>query len=198
MNPRVSVCVPTFNGAKYLRACIDSAFTQTFQEFEVIVVDDCSTDHTVEVVESYKDQRLSLFRNERNKGLVGNWNECVRRAQGDFIKFLFQDDVLYPQCVARMMEVFAQHPDLGMVFSRRDLVVEDDAPPQLAHELLANYSDLHLKFDDVQEVTEGRRLFAQHVEKKLNVCCVAEPPSTLIRKEVFQRLGLFKIGRAHV
>jgi len=191
MNPRVSVCIPTFNGAKYLRACLDSAFTQTFPDIEVIVVDDCSTDNTVALVESYRDQRLRLFRNERNQGLVGNWNECVRRAHGDFIKFLFQDDLLYPQCVARMMAVFAQHPDLGMVFSRRDFVVQDDAPQNLVAELVANYRDPHLKFEDVQEINHGDRLFSQHLEKELNVSCVAEPPSTLIRKEVFQSLGLF-------
>jgi len=90
-----------------------------------------------------------------------------------------------------MMQLFAAHPHLGMVFARREFVVQDDAPPDLARELLANYSDLHLKFDNVQEVNNGRRLFAQHLQKKLYLSCVAEPPSTLISKEVFHRLGLF-------
>ena len=189
--PLVSICIPTYNGERWLAECIDSALRQTYTPLEILVVDDCSTDSTAALVSSVPDGRIRLIVNQANRGLVGNWNECVRQAHGEYIKFLFQDDTLHPQCVEKMMRVFAEHPQLGMVFARREFVVADDAPAELTRELLEHYSDLHRKFDGVQSVNHGRRLFAQHLEKEFALSCVAEPPSTLIRKEVFQSLGLF-------
>jgi glycosyltransferase involved in cell wall biosynthesis len=190
-SPLVSICIPTYNGERWISDCIDSALNQTYSPLEILIVDDGSKDQTVELVRKVKDQRVRLVVNPANCGLAGNWNECVRLAKGDFIKFLFQDDAFYPQCVERMMQMFVTQPQMGMVFARRDVVVEDDAPPELAHELLTHYRDLHLQFEGVQAFNQGRRLFDQHLEKKLYLSCVAEPPSTLIHKEVFRHLGLF-------
>ena len=190
-HPLVSICIPTYNGGRWIAECISSALNQTYEPLEILIVDDGSTDNTVEIVRSMEDRRVRLVRNSTHRGLVGNWNECVRLAQGEFIKFLFQDDAFYPQCVERMMQLFAAWPELGLVFARRDFVVEADAPAELAREIVGDYSDQHLKFEDVQALNNGRALFAQHVAKGLYESCIAEPPSTLIRKEVFQRLGLF-------
>jgi glycosyltransferase involved in cell wall biosynthesis len=192
-HPLVSICIPTYNGADWIEDCINSALNQTYAPVEIVVVDDCSTDNTVDLVRSIRDERIRLSINQANQGLVGNWNECVRQAKGEYIKFLFQDDTFYPQCVDKMMQVFVAHPQLGMVFARREFVVDETAPPELARELLEHYSDLHLNFDGVQHVNDGRRLFAQHLEKNFTLSCVAEPPSTLIRREVFQHIGLFNI-----
>jgi glycosyltransferase involved in cell wall biosynthesis len=189
--PLVSICIPTYNGQRWIAECIYSALKQTYAPLEILVIDDCSTDETAAVVRSLNDSRLRLVINQQNRGLVGNWNECVWQAKGEYIKFLFQDDTLDPECVAKMMAVFAEHPQLGMVFARRRFVVADDAPEALARELIDNYSDLHLKFENLQSLNDGRALFAQHVAKEFALSCVAEPPSTLIRREVFQRLGLF-------
>jgi len=190
-HPLVSICIPTYNGGRWIAECIASALNQTYEPLEILIVDDGSTDNTVETVRAAEDPRVRLVVNSSNRGLVGNWNQCVRLAQGRFIKFLFQDDAFYPPCIGAMMRMFATHPDLGMVFARRDFVVEPDAPAELAREIVGHYSDQHLRFDDVQAVNNGRRLFAQHVAKGLDQSCIAEPPSTLIRREVFQRLGLF-------
>jgi glycosyltransferase involved in cell wall biosynthesis len=190
-HPLVSICIPTYNGGGWIAECISSALNQTYEPLEILIVDDGSTDNTVEIARSMRDRRVRLVLNSTHRGLVGNWNECVRLAQGEFIKFLFQDDSFYPHCIETMMRVFAAHPHLGLVFARRDFVVEADAPAELAREIVADYSDQQLKFEDVQAINNGRALFAQHVAKELYQSCIAEPPSTLIRKEVFQRLGLF-------
>jgi glycosyltransferase involved in cell wall biosynthesis len=187
----ISVCVPTYNGAKWLADCLTSALQQTYDQLEILVVDDLSSDDTVALARSFKDERIRISVNSQNRGLVGNWNECVRLAKGNLIKFLFQDDTLYPECIEKMVGMFAAHPHLGLVFARRDIVVEPDAPSELAHQLLSDYKDLHLKFAALKEVTPGRQLFAEHFSSGLYLSCVAEPPSTLIRKTVFQELGLF-------
>jgi glycosyltransferase involved in cell wall biosynthesis len=190
-NLLVTVCIPTYNGEKWLAECIQSALDQTYQSLEILIIDDGSTDGTVSLARSISDSRIRLLVNEKNQGLVGNWNECIRQASGEYIKFLFQDDTLYPECVERMTEPLSANPELGMAFARREWVFEDDAPESLRRELTENYSNPHLQFERVQPVMDGRDLFAQHVKKELKASCVAEPPSTLIRKSIFRRLGLF-------
>lgn len=189
--PLVSICIPTHNGERWIEESVRSAFSQTYQPVEILVVDDRSTDNTLELVRSFKDERVRIVVNATRLGLAGNWNECVKLAEGEFIKFLFQDDALYPECTEKMMQLMSQHPLLGLVFARRDLVVESDAPPDLARALLNEYNDLHLRFERVDAVSNGPDLFAQHLDNSLYQSCIAEPPSTLIRKEVFRRLGLF-------
>lgn len=189
--PLVSVCVPTMNGGRWIAECLASARSQTYERIEILVVDDRSTDNTVDYVRSLKDDRIRVIVNETRRGLAGNWNKCVRLAQGEFIKFLFQDDALYPDCVGRMVSLMLRHPQLGMVFSRRDLKVEGDTPAELAAEIVRNFGDPHLKCGNLQEVNDGRRLFAAHYEQGLYESCIAEPPTTLLRRDLFQHLGLF-------
>jgi len=189
--PLVSICIPTFNGSQWIEKALRSALAQSYEPVEILVVDDHSIDNTVDVVRSFKDERVRVITNEIRQGLAGNWNQCVRLARGGLIKFLFQDDAFYPQCVETMVQVFNKYPQLGLVHARRELVFESDAPTELARELLNEYSELHLKFERVGPIGNGRDLFVQHLERRLYQCCVAEPPSTLIPKAVFARLGLF-------
>src|ERR1700709_90296 len=93
---RLSVCIPVYNGERYLDECLRSVRDQTHADFEVVIVDDCSTDGTRDVVGHHaaQDERIRLSVNAHNRGLVGNWNRCLELASGEWIKFLFQDDVL--------------------------------------------------------------------------------------------------------
>lgn len=190
-NPLVSICIPTYNGAAWLRECLDSALGQTYTNLEILIVDDGSSDETVEVARGIVDARVRVVVNERNRGLVGNWNECVRLAQGEFVKFLFQDDVLYRDCVQRMMDMFRHHPELGLVFSSRDVIVEGNVPDDTARAWLNYAKVLHTRFRVRAGVNDGRALFLQHRDKKFQHCAVGEPTTVLIRKECFRRLGLF-------
>src|SRR5450631_1193388 len=103
--PVISVCVPTYNGSKYLGNCLDSILSQTFNDFEVLIVDDLSSDNTFDIAMAYaeRDKRFKLFQNTVNLGLVGNWNQCVELAGGEWIKFVFQDDVLAPECIEKLL-----------------------------------------------------------------------------------------------
>src|SRR6266498_132578 len=125
--PLVSVCIPTFNASRWIQECVESALAQSYQPLEILVVDDASTDCTVGLVRSLNDGRIRLIENKENMGMVSNWNRCVELARGEFIKFLFHDDILYPDCVERMMRLFVSQNNLGLVFSLRDIVSEGDA-----------------------------------------------------------------------
>src|ERR1051325_8445652 len=99
--PEVSVCVPTYNGSAYVGDCLRSIQAQTFDDFEILVVDDDSDDQTWEIVAQYgkADARIRSVTNPRRLGLVGNWNRCVELSRGEWIKFVFQDDVLKRNCL---------------------------------------------------------------------------------------------------
>jgi glycosyltransferase involved in cell wall biosynthesis len=97
----VSILIPVYNARAFVGQAIDSALRQTFRDIEVIIVDDCSTDGSDAVIASYDDPRIRRFRNERNLGLVGNWNETLRHARGRYITMLHQDDLMEPENVAR-------------------------------------------------------------------------------------------------
>lgn len=125
MQPTITVCIPTYNGARYLRECLDSVLAQTFTDFEILIVDDCSSDDTVSIAREYAS-RYSCIRvvvNGQNLGLVGNWNRCVELVQGEWVKFVFQDDLIEPFCLDKMIAV--SKPEIPIIFCRRKYIFED-------------------------------------------------------------------------
>src|SRR5260370_18406428 len=104
-SPLVSICIPTFNADRWIQECLESALAQIYPRLEVLIIDDASTDETVELVRAVDDKRIRVLVNEPNIGLVRNWNKCIEMARGEFIKFLVHDDILYPDCVQKMMRL---------------------------------------------------------------------------------------------
>ena len=96
-SPRVSIVMPMFNSEKFIRICIDSILNQTFKDFELIVVNDCSTDRSAEIVESYQDPRIKIYRNVRNLGTGMARNFGITIAAGKYIYFIDHDDAILPQ-----------------------------------------------------------------------------------------------------
>ena len=95
--PLVSVLMPVFNGEKFLREAVDSILSQTFTEFEFIIIDDGSTDKTKEIIYHYKDPRIQYFSYNKNKGFIFALDYGLRKATGDWIARMDQDDVSYPK-----------------------------------------------------------------------------------------------------
>lgn len=111
-NPAVSVVVPTYNHAKFLRAAIQSVLDQTFSDWEMVIVNNYSEDETEEVVASFADSRIHLV-NFRNHGVIAaSRNHGIGLARGEFIAFLDSDDVWYPEKLERCMDALAAGADL--------------------------------------------------------------------------------------
>jgi len=108
---RISVCVPVYNMERTLEKTLRSALTQDDEDFEVLVVDNQSTDRTWEIASRLADPRLRVVRNERNLGPYGNHNRCLALATGEWVKFLHGDDELFPGCLARFRRAVAQAPE---------------------------------------------------------------------------------------
>jgi glycosyltransferase involved in cell wall biosynthesis len=188
--PLVSICIPTYNGAEWVAEAIHSALEQTYGTFELLLVDDASADDTVEVARTFSDPRIRIEVNKANLGLVGNWNRCVRLARGEFLKFLFQDDVLYPPCLERMLRLFRSHDRIGLVFARRDILLENPVDPWSVW-WKETFRTVHHQFETIGEINHGRDLFEQYLRKGFCGNWIGEPTSVMVRKECCHRLGLF-------
>lgn len=114
-----SVLIANYNNAKYLIRAIDSVRNQTYSNWEIIIVDDKSTDESYEIYkELIKDERIKIFYNQNNKGCGYTKNKCVELSSGDICGFLDPDDELLPGALTDMMEVHQKHQDVGIVYSR--------------------------------------------------------------------------------
>lgn len=126
--PVLSVCIPTYLGSAHIGATIDSVLAQSFGDFELIIVDDNSTDDTAAIVARYQDPRIRFIRNASNLGPEGNWNRCLSESRGKYFKLLPQDDLLLPTCLERQMAVLERDTEekIALVFCARRVVVTDD------------------------------------------------------------------------
>ena len=120
--PVISVILAVYNGQEFLRLSIESVLTQQLQHFELLVLDDCSTDSSWEYLSQLKDSRVHLFRNEKNKGLFYNLNFLIKKSNTNLVKLWAQDDIMYPHCLQSFVSFHEQYPDLGFSYSARDMI----------------------------------------------------------------------------
>jgi glycosyltransferase involved in cell wall biosynthesis len=113
--PKVSVCIPVYNRAHYIKTAIDSILPQSFSDFELIAVDDGSSDASRDVVRSYADPRVRLECNPHNLGIPATRNRCLALARGEYTAILDSDDCAYPHRLARQVAFLERHPDHAVV-----------------------------------------------------------------------------------
>ena len=122
--PMISVVLPVYNGGGYLKQSLESVLNQNFSEFELLIIDDCSTDGSLAYLQSIQDPRVSLFKNEDNRGLFFNLNFLISQSQSPLIKLWAQDDIMYPQCLNSFVAFHKQYPGIGFSYSGRDMIDE--------------------------------------------------------------------------
>lgn len=187
--PRISVCIPTFNGAPYLRECIQSVLLQSYRDFELVIVDDCSTDGTVEIVRELcaQDERIRFLQNETTRGLVGNWNRCVELANGEWVKFVFQDDAIEARCLERM--IAAAGDSVALIACRRKLVFAADTTDSTR----SFYLEHEAKRDRL--LAGASRISAAACQelalRNVGFNTFGEPTVTMVHRSSFQAFGSF-------
>ncbi len=170
--PLVSVVLPVYNGARYLKEAIDSVLAQSFCDFELIIIDDGSEDESAAIVRAYADDRIRFFQ-QPNKGLAATLNRGISLAAGEFIARQDQDDVCFPERFRRQVEYLKDHPEVGMVGTFAEILAErQKTGRQLAHPL----DDAVLKFG---------LLFDNHFVHS----------SMMIRRAVFDEVGGYSEDR---
>ncbi|QXE20237.1 glycosyltransferase [Clostridium sp. 001] len=174
--PLVSVCIPVYNGEKYIKYTIDSVINQTYKNLEIIICDNCSTDDTVKIVESYNDKRIKLYNNESNIGYTNNVNKCAELSNGKYIKYVYADDTIDKNCIQEMVTVMEKNPDVtlcGVNFCHINEKNEVISEPIL-----------HMN----SEKYPSKVFFKALV---INGNIVGCPSNVMIRKKSFKSIGLF-------
>lgn len=127
MNPRISILLPVYNGEKFLEAAVASALAQTYKDFELVIVDDCSSDGSPALIERLQkqDSRIKSFRNEKNLGLFANYNRCLEQSSGEYIKPFAQDDILDPAALTTMLSILSKDKSIALTSCARNIIDAD-------------------------------------------------------------------------
>ena len=122
--PKVSIVLPCYNGAKLLGEAINSCINQTFKDWELIIINDCSTDNTLEVANSFaeKDKRIKVFTNEKNSKLPASLNNGFRRAIGEYWTWTSDDNLLHPTMLEEMVNYLDEHDEVGFVAADYNII----------------------------------------------------------------------------
>ena len=115
----ISVVLPTYNGAKYISQAIESILNQTFKDFELVIVNDASTDNTLNIISGYaeKDERIKVITNAVNSKLPKSLNIGFSNCKGDYFTWTSDDNILHPDVFEKLVYVLENNSDVGFVFS---------------------------------------------------------------------------------
>ncbi len=169
--PVVSVLVPVFNGEPFLAECLESVLAQDFGDYELLLSDDGSTDGSASVIERYarRNGRIRWWRNPRNLGIGGNFNACLKAAQGRYIKYVLQDDKLIdPSVVRRMVAALESNPSVALVVSAAQLIDAQSRPGKVRD----NFGR--------SGVWDGKQIIVRCLEQDANL--IGEPSLALFRR----------------
>lgn len=131
---KISIITASYNYAQYIEEAINSVINQSYQDWELIIVDDGSSDNSVEIIKQYceKDSRIRLFQHEngQNKGLKETLLLGITHATGDWIAFLESDDALMPENLQKKVEIAEKYPNLGLIFNKVEILSEEKSKRQ--------------------------------------------------------------------
>jgi glycosyltransferase involved in cell wall biosynthesis len=116
--------MPVYNGEKHLREAVDSMLAQSFPDFELVIVNDGSTDRSVEIIEGYDDPRIRLIENSLGKGVVGARNTGIANANGEYVAMMDCDDIACPTRLEEQVAFLDDHPDFGMIGAWSEMIDE--------------------------------------------------------------------------
>lgn len=190
VRPLVSVSVSTYNCARYVVDAVASALAQEYEPLEVVVVDDCSSDGTYELLRSVDDNRLRLYRNEHRLGQVRNRNRGICVATGSLIKFLDGDDYLYPGCVSEMVEAFSLDEAIALVFCARTIVGPTGAESD--DEWSREFRRLERDIVPVPDHSDGRLILTKWLDQGARGNWIGEPTAVMVRRAHLQMVGGFR------
>lgn len=175
---KVSVCVPAYRAEAYIAATIESVLAQTYQNWELIVMDNNSPDRTGDIARSYDDRRITVVTNPETLELADNWNAVSALATGNYLKLLCADDLLHPECLAQQVEILDEHKDVSVVASRRDFI--------------GSQGEVVLKDRGLAGLL-GRRSPDSVVEQVIRsgINPIGWPAAMLFRRSAFEKVGAF-------
>lgn len=132
-SPTVCLCIPTYNAESTLKETLFSLINQRYKNISILIVDNCSTDKTLEIAKSFNDARITVYKNDSNLGGEGNFNRCIELARGEYTAIFHADDVYEPDIVEKQIAFLENNPQVGAVFTQARLIDEHAKPIRLCH-----------------------------------------------------------------
>lgn len=167
---KVDVCIAAFNGEKFIFKTIQSVLGQTYSNFTLYVIDDNSSDKTLEIVRKIKDKRIIIRKNRRNLGMYQNINRCLSYAKSPYIKILCCDDVLDKRCLERQVRILEENPSVTLVYNSSKIIDFKDKP------LFTR------KFYSSDTLVKGEELIKKILKSGRNP--IGEPSCIMLKKKI--------------
>ena len=189
-NPLVSICIPTYNGDKYLVECLETCVNQSFKNYEIIICDDGSTDKTETLIEIYasKYKFIKFFKNEKNLGLVANWNRCLDLSSGTWIKFVFQDDYITYDCIEKFVNEITSSNQL--IVCKRNFILPENPSSDFSN----YYNNVVRTLENTNDYS-GKQFLPELISKiaveNIGLNFIGEPSLIFFKKNIVNEVGLF-------
>ncbi|MBN1824286.1 MAG: glycosyltransferase [Endomicrobiales bacterium] len=171
---KASICVPVFNQAKYIESALNSALKQDYDDFEIVVSENWSTDDTPEILKRYDDSRIKLHKPERHLNMAENWNYCISKSRGEYINLLSGDDTLAAEFLKEQAAVLDGNEEVLFTSSGVNIINESGT-------ITGRYFP-RLK----KGVNKGKEVYGQYVDSNRSSLI-----STLFRRKAYERTGGF-------
>jgi glycosyltransferase involved in cell wall biosynthesis len=181
MTPFISVCIPTYNRSSFLETAIRSVILQTLTDYEIIVIDDNSTDDTESKISEFQNKRIYYIKNPKNLGAVMNFNRCIDLARGEYISILHSDDYFEPRFLEMESAELNRSPHVGMVYSAYYVLHE-----------LTNRTKMIIPHKDSQ-IFDPREQFESLVTRGNYIAF----SGVMVRRSCFKSVGDFNTALPH-
>ncbi len=186
--PLISIVVPTYNGEKYIVATVKSVLQQSFNDWELIIIDDASSDMTLKLIRQFDDSRIKIYDGLGNVGAQANWSRAQKYVRGKYFKLLPQDDLLAADCLQKQVDVLERDPqeEIALVFASRQVI-----GPNGDLRMIRGYKGTHKS----TRIT-GREVINRCTRSGANI--IGEPGSGLIRSDLMRKIGAYTVDHPYV
>lgn len=185
LQPLVSVCIPVYNGEKYINETLDCVLGQTYKNIEVIISDNCSTDRTIELIKAYNDSRVKIFSNEKNEGIKYNYLKVFTYASGKYLTFMGADDGMDITTIEKEVAILEDEKYKDVVLVNGYVSIINDESKQVF----------------LKKFLFGSGLFSSYWAIRSNFLygsnMIGEPNGALFRKEAYDKIPDPKFGKAN-
>lgn len=175
---KVSVVITSYNYDKYIKDAIESILNQSYSDFELVIIDDCSTDNSVEIIKQFEDERIKFIQNEENLGLKSSMQKAISYCSGEWIAFLESDDLWLPDTLEKRLACAEKYPQVGIIFN--DVLEFGDEDWLLA---------VKNNFDRVRKIL-SKKTFPKNIFYDINVHnLILTFSSVMIKRELFENVS---------
>ncbi len=186
MDKLVSVYMSAYNAEKYILESVNSVLNQTYKNIQLIVVDDCSTDKTLEILKSVDDVRLEVYQNSKNMHMAYSWNEGLKHVKGEYVAHIDADDMWLPDKTEKQVAFLEEHPEYGACFTHADIIDENN---NIINDLYPNLKSVFSMHNLPQE-----EMFAYFIDNANHFCHCA----MVARTDIVKNAGNYDITKLYL